>query len=245
MSTSESFGSALDRIGGIEREVAALRRSLENHEVARSLALAVGERDAKASALREAQGRAEALAEDEQRIEGEVKVLREKLVALRRHATSDMASDFRGADALEHEITATNERLEALELEALELLESQESAEGDAAELEEATSASSSGVAALEVSWEEISSELASRIAQLDHELEEAIGLLDQRSADLYRRISGTQRRLVLSRVDGGHCELCGATISPYERGKLEHLGELQELTAFPRCEECGAILRP
>jgi predicted nucleic acid-binding Zn-ribbon protein len=245
VSSSESFGTALDRIGSIERELAGLRRSLENHEVARSLAIAVGERDAQESALREARGRVEALAEDEQRIEGEVRVLREKLVALRRHATSDMASDFRGADALEHEITATNDRLEVLELEALELLETQDAAEGNASELEEATTMSNAGVALLEASWEELSSGLSARIAELDRELEEAVGALDPRSADLYRRISGAQRRLVLSRVDGGHCELCGATISPYERGKLEHMGELEALTAFPRCEECGAILRP
>jgi predicted nucleic acid-binding Zn-ribbon protein len=187
----------------------------------------------------EVEGRRHELQRDQQRLEDEVALIREKAVAHDKALYSGTISNPRELQAMQDEIAALNRRIGQLEDQELELMEQIEPLDTEVAEL-----------AAERAAADEQAAALRGRIAEAEVHLDEELGANQaERSAlaadvpeDLLQTYDALRKRtggIAIARLVGSNCGGCHLQLSAVEVARLKKLDPDEPAN----CEECGRLL--
>jgi predicted nucleic acid-binding Zn-ribbon protein len=204
-------------------------------ELERVMAL-VSSVEAKAAEVEE---RRHALQRDQQRLEDEITLIRDKAASHDKTLYSGTISNPRELQAMQDEIAALKRRIGQLEDQELELMEQLEPLDGEVA-----------GLAAERAAADEQAANLRARIAEaevtIDAELSEneaqRASLAAEVDEDLLHEYDSLRRRtggIAIARLVGSNCGGCHLQLSAVEVARLKKLGPDEPAN----CEECGRLL--
>ncbi|MEX2554334.1 MAG: C4-type zinc ribbon domain-containing protein [Actinomycetota bacterium] len=187
------------------------------------------------------QSELDAISLDQNRLEGEVSMLEDKIKHESERLYGGDISNPKELSNIQAELDGLRRRKSHVEDQDLEVLENRESIERELAELKEKLDALAGRTAEAEAARDAAAVEIENDLAQNEGERAQIAPQIPEELLELYDDLRAKKQGVGVAALVGGVCRGCGVSLSPVA------LDEIKRSSAdeIPRCENCRRLVVP
>lgn len=179
------------------------------------------------------------LQREQQRLDDEISVLRDKATAHDQQLYSGTVSNPRELQAMQDEIASLRRRISQLEDQELELMEQIEPLDGEIAGYAAERTAADEQAASLRVRIAEAEIEIEAALATTSAERDRIVVDIDAALLAQYETLRKGSGGIAIARLVGNNCGGCHLQLSAVEVARIKRLPPDEPVN----CEECGRLL--
>lgn len=174
---------------------------------------------------------------EQQRLEGDVGKLTQKLEAEEKRLYDGSVANPKELEAIQAELRNLRDRRSRLEDGIIEQMERRENIEGGLPQLEAEVHEARDRVAEIETSAETELADIAKALEDRRVEREGLVAAFDEELLELYEELRGSKKGVGAAALVDGVCQGCREQLSPLERDRIKRVEGIR------RCPHCRRIL--
>lgn len=174
---------------------------------------------------------------EQQRLEGDVGMLTQKLEAEEKRLYDGSVANPKELEAIQAELRSLRERRSRLEDGIIEQMERRENVEGGLPQLEAEVKEARERVAEIEASGERELSDIAAAVGDRRGDREGLAAAFEEELLELYEELRASKKGVGAAALVEGVCQGCREQLSPLERDRIK------KVEGIRRCPHCRRIL--